>query len=191
VSLPLAAWMLSACAPMPEYRPPNYHEPHAVVKVRLEYHAWLGPELEQSVAVDGQDVREIPPPAQHGSHVATRQVFVKPGSTTWTIQTTFFHNDVSSHAETYETTQSAPCGSTTCVQSQPHTRQVNRVDRVDDATCTQGVKWLASAGEAYTLQYDFLADGKCSLHCYRQANQRGGAATNLPCQDAADKSTKR
>src|SRR5512136_1127509 len=51
----LAAWMLSACVPVPEYRPPNYNEPHAVVKVRLTYHAWSGPEIEQLVTVDGHD----------------------------------------------------------------------------------------------------------------------------------------
>jgi hypothetical protein len=184
----LAAWGLSAC--VPDYRPPNYSEPHALVKVSLAYHAWPGLELEQLVSVDGHDIRDIPLPAQRGARVATRQVLVRPGSVVWTIQTTFFHNDVTSHAETYESKEDVPCGSTTCMQSTPHTRQVNRVDRVDDATCTQSTKLLGVAGETYTLEYEYLANQRCSLHCYHQIHQRGGAPTKAPCVDTAEPSSK-
>ena len=190
-SFTLAAWMLLACVPVPEYRPPNYNDLHALVKVRLVYHAWSGPELEQLVTIDGHDIREIPLPAQHGVGVATRSVLVRPGSAAWTIQTTFFHNDVTSHAETYETTESGLCGSTTCTQSTPHARLVNHVEREDDATCTQGMKLLAAAGETYILEYEYLANQQCSLHCYRQVHQHGGVLTNAPCASPMDTSDKR
>ena len=184
------AWALSACAPLSEYRPPNNNEPHALVKVRLEYHAWPGPELEQLVSVDGNAVREIPLPAQQGARVATRQVLVRPGSAAWTIQTTFFHNDVTTHAETFGTMEASPCGNTTCMQSTPHAQAVNKVERVDDATCTQGMKLAAAAGETYILDYEFSAAQQCSLHCSRQVHKRGGV-TNAPCAGPADTSSKR
>jgi hypothetical protein len=183
----LAAWMLSAC--VPDYRPPNYNEPHALVKVRLAYRAWSGPELEQLVTVDGHDIRDIPLPVQHGGGVATRSVLVRPGSTGWTIQTTFFHNDVTTHAETFDNTEAAPCGSTTCMQSTVQARSVNKVERVDDATCTQGLTLLASAGETYILEYEYLANQQCNLHCYQQVHQRKGVLTNVPCADPAGTST--
>jgi hypothetical protein len=187
----LAAGWLAACAPLSEYRPPNTNEPHALVKVRIEYHAWSGPELEQLVTVDGHDVREIPPPAQKGARVATRQVLVRPGSVALTIQTTFFHNDVTTHAETFGTMEASPCGSSTCMQSTPRAQAVNKIERVDDATCTQGMKLLAAAGESYLLEYEYSADQKCSLHCYRQVQKRGGALTNAPCAGPADTSSQR
>ena len=62
----LVAWMLLGCVPVLEYRPPNHNELHALVKVRLVYRAWSGPELEQLVTIDGHDIREIPLPVQHG-----------------------------------------------------------------------------------------------------------------------------
>ena len=183
--------MLLGCVPVPEYRPPNHNELHALVKVRLVYRAWSGPELEQLVTIDGQDIHEIPSPVQQGVGVATRSVLVRPGAAAWTIQTTFFHNDVTSHAETYETTQSGYCGSTACVQSTPHARLVNHVEREDDATCTQGMKLLAVAGETYVLEYEFVAHQQCSLRCFRQIHQRGGALTNVPCASPTDNSDKR
>jgi hypothetical protein len=190
-SLLLVAWALSACVPASEYRPPNYNEPHALVKVRLEYHAWSGLELDQLVTVDGHDVREIPPPAQKGARVAIRQVLVRPGSAAWTIQTTFFHNDVTTHAETFGTLEASPCGSSTCMQSTPRAQAVNKVERVDDATCTQGMKLLAAAGESYLLEYEYSADQKCNMHCSRQVQKRGGGVTNAPCAGPADTSSKR
>lgn len=185
------AWILLGCVPVPEYRPPTHNELHALVKVRLVYRAWSGPELEQLVTIDGHDIREIPLPVQQGVGVATRSVLVRPGSAAWTIQTTFFHNDVTSHAETYETTESGFCGSTACVQSTPHARLVNHVEREDDATCTQGMKLLAVAGETYILEYEFFANQQCSLRCYRQVYQRGGSLTNVPCASSTDNSHKR
>ena len=185
----LAAWTLSSCAPT-EYRPPSLKDAHALVTVRLAYHAWSGTELEQLVTIDGNDIRDFPPPAPREGAVATRTIPVQPGHRNWMIQTTFFHNNVSTHAETYETTEFAPCGASDCPQIRPHTRLVNKVDRVDDASCSQGLKLTASAGETYLLEYDYTANQQCSLRCYRQVHARGGATTNAPCSEPAASATK-
>jgi hypothetical protein len=176
--------LLSGCAH--EYQPPKPGEPHATLKVRLSYHAWPGPSLEQTVAVDGDDLRGFPAPAPAGvGGVATHALLVRPGTIGCTVTATFFHNDVTSHAETYETSQTAPCGSSTCTQVTPHTRLVNHVDRVDDATCTQGLRFRAESSESYLLEYDFLADQRCALKCYRQARHAKGAQASVPCDDSA------
>jgi hypothetical protein len=191
--LPLAtclvtAWLLPGCAH--EYRPPKAGEPHALVKLRLAYHAWSSALLEQSVTVDGDPVRGIPPPAERGDRSVSHSLVVKPGPAVWAVQATFFHNDVTTHAETYDTTESAPCGSSTCTQIRPHTRLVNHLDRVDDASCRQDTKLVASAGETYVLEFDYQADQQCTLRCHRQAQKGKGAPTNLPCVGAAGSSAK-
>jgi len=183
-----ACWLLPACAltrPPPDYQAPAQSEPHALVRLRLAYHDWPGPELEQVVDIDGRALRDIPQPARRGDGVATRTALVRPGPVAWTIQTTFFHNDVSSHAETYDTTEPAPCGTTTCMQTRPHTRLVNKVDRVNDAGCSQGTRFQAKAGETYHLQYDFSADQKCTLVCSRQVHQGKGPSATAPCETTA------
>jgi hypothetical protein len=194
LTLPFACWLLPACAltkPPPDYQGPAKGEPHAIVKVRLAYHDWPGPELEQLVDIDGRALRGIPAPARGGDEIATRVALVRPGPVAWTIQTTFFHNDVTSHAETYDTTEPAPCGTTTCMQIRPHTRLVNKVDRVNDAACSQGTRFRAKAGETYVLQYDYLADQKCTLACYRQVHAAKGAPGKVPCETATGVAGKR
>jgi hypothetical protein len=171
------AW-LAAC--VHEYRPPSPREPHAVVTLRLGYHAWPGTELEQLVDLDGQRLRDLPAPTRAGDTV-TRPVRARPGTRGWTVQATFFHNNVTSHAETYDTTESAPCGATTCTQIVPRTRLVNQVDRVDDASCSQALRFAAAAGESYVLEYHYLADGRCTLQCFHQLRARGGGSTKAPC----------
>jgi hypothetical protein len=180
--LSLVAWLVSACAN--DYRAPSHSEPHALVKLRLAYHAWLGPLLEQVVTIDGDDVRDIPSPApERNGGAVNRPILVRPGNIGCTVRATFFHNDVTTHAESYETSEPAPCGATTCMQSQPHTRLVNQFDRVDDASCTQGLRFPAKTGESYVLEFDFLADRQCTLKCYRQAHEKKGVS--VPCAGTA------
>ena len=163
-----------------DYRPPAPREPHALVTVRLAYRTWPSAQLEQVVDIDGQRLRDLPAPLRPGG-TATRQVSIRPGATAFAVQAIFFHNDVTSHAETYDTTEQAPCGSTTCAQIVPHTRLVNKVDRVDDAACAQALKFQAAAGESYLLEYDYLADRRCTLKCFHVARARGGGASKKPC----------
>jgi hypothetical protein len=186
---PVVACLLPACAH--DYRPPKPGEPHALVKLHLAYHAWPSTLLEQVVTIDGDPVRDVPSPTQEGKRRTTCSVRVRPGPAVWAIQATFFHNEVTSRAETYETTESAPCGSSTCTQIRPHTRLVNHVDRVNDATCRQDTKLVATAGETYILEYDYRSDRSCSLVCRRQNRHRQGVSSTSPCVGPADTSAKR
>jgi hypothetical protein len=178
----MAAGALSAC--VHPYRPPLLGEPHALVTLRLSY-PWSDRELEQSADIDGQSLPDLPAPTRQRIATTTRPV--RPGPATWVVRAAFFHNNVTSHAETYDTTEPAPCGSSTCMQTRPRTRLVNRVERVDDATCSQALKVVTKAGESYLLEYDYVENGRCSLRCF-QVRPRGGGATKTPCGGQNDTS---
>lgn len=168
---------------VPQYRAPALSEPHAVVKVRLAYHSWPGPQVEQSTLVDGHAVQDLPAPPHGGQGVLTRAVLVRPGTTTWTIKTAFFHTNTVTRTESYTTTQSYPCGKSMCSRSTPHTRTVSQVVRVNDAVCETGMRQSTLEGGTYILQYDFFADERCQLHCFEQV-PRAGAMGNVPCREA-------
>ena len=178
----LLAGGIAGC--VPQYRPPTLSEPHAVVKVRVAYHDWPGPQVEQMTLVDGHAVQDLPAPPQGGEGVVTRAVLVRPGATAWTIKTAFFHTNTVTRTETYNTTQSYPCGRSTCSRSTPHTRTVNQVVRVNDAVCETGMRQSTSVGAMYILQYDFFADQRCQLHCFEQVPQADGSVGNVPCREA-------
>jgi hypothetical protein len=174
-----AAALLPLLACVREYRPPALAQPQAVVKVRLTYPTLPAAELEQLIMVDGDAVRDAAPPVPATKAVSSKPIPIRPGTVRVTVQATYFHNRVTTHAETYETTQEAPCGGSTCVQTVPHTRAVNHVERIDDATCVQAVKLDAKAGESYLLEYDFEADQRCTLRCFRQ-----GRGAKVACDEA-------
>lgn len=178
----LLACGLSSC--IPEYRPPSLTEPHALVKFRLAYHAWSGPQLEQVVLIDRHGVREIPAPVQGGEGVVTRPVLVRPGPAPWTVRTAFFHTYTTTRIESYTTSQSYSCGKSMCSRSVPHTRTVSETVRVNDAVCERSIRHLVVQNGVYILQYDFFANQRCSLHCFRQVEQPDGTLANVPCEVA-------
>ena len=171
---------LSSC--IPEYRPPALSDPHAVVKLRLAYHAWSGPQLEQVVLLERYGVKEIPAPVQNGEGVVTRPVLVRPGLVPWTVRTAFFHTNTTTAIESYTTSESYSCGKSMCSRSVPHTRTVTRTVRVNDAVCERAIRHAAVQDGIYVLQYDFFADQRCSLHCFRQLQQPDGTLGNVPCE---------
>ena len=180
--LVLVASGLASC--VPEYRPPLLSEPHAVVKVRLAYHDWSGPQLEQVVLLGKYGVKDIPVPVHGGEGVVTRPVLVRPGPVYWTVRTAFFHTYMTTRIESYTTSESYSCGTGMCSRSVPHTRVVNQMVRVNDAVCEQVIHHLAVQNGIYILQYDFFADQRCSLHCLRQVQQSDGTMGNAICESA-------
>lgn len=178
--LALVGCTLASC--IPEYRPPLLSEPHAVVKFRLAYHDWSGPKLEQVVLIGKNGVKEIPAPVQGGAGVVSRPVLVRPGPVPWTVRTAFFHTYTTTRTESYTTSESYPCGKSYCSRSVPHTRSVTQTVRVNDAVCERGVRHLAVQNGIYILQYDFFANQRCSLHCFRQVEQPDGSLGNVACE---------
>jgi hypothetical protein len=178
-TLAVAILALPTCAAT-VYQPPRPDEPHAAVELRLAYQTWSGAALEQRLSIDGNEVRELPAPAPRAGAVATRTLRVRPGASAWSIQVAFFHDNVTTHAEPYETVENAPCGASDCPQIKPHTRLVNHVERVDDAGCAQGLRLLARAGEKYVLEFTYAADRQCTLACHREGHGHR-VLTKEPC----------
>jgi hypothetical protein len=178
----LVALLFVGCRP--EYREPRFDEPHALVKVRLAYHAWPGPQLDQDVSIDRRSVLTIPVPVVNGSGVVTRPVMVSPGVAPWFFRSAFFHTFVVTRTETYMTTDSYPCGTAMCSTSTPQTRMVTDVVRVNDGTCETGMGLMVRPSESYIVQYDFFGDRRCSLHCYREITLPDGAPGTAPCEFA-------
>jgi hypothetical protein len=161
--LALVACGLSSC--VPEYRPPSLSEPHAVVKVRLAYHDWSGPQIEQVVMLGEYGVKDFPVPVQGGAGVVIRPVLVRPGPAFWTVRTSFFHS--------YTTTRT---------ESRGHV--VNQTVWVNDAVCELAIRHLAIPNGLYILQYDYFANQRCSLHCLQQVQQPDGTLGHVPCKPA-------
>ena len=175
----LLVLLLGGC--VPEYRQPDLEQPHAVAKLRLAYHAWPGPMLEQTVMVDGSLVK-VPLPVQGHAGAVTRTLRLRPGALWWSIRAAFFHNDVSTHAETHTPAENHPCDDIACTEPAPQVHNVNTVDRVNDVVCEAGMKQQVVAGATYVVQFDFSAERRCTLQCFRQVSRPGGKVASAPCK---------
>jgi hypothetical protein len=165
---------------------PSLAEPHAMVKVRLAYHARPGPMLSQLVLINGEDTG-IPAPPDLGSGEITRAIPVRPIATRWDLHAEFFHTITVAQTQTTYTTESYPCGrignsTSYCTRSIPHTRTVWVTQHVRDAYCEQAAGQAPQVGAVYLLQYDFFAHGHCTLACFRQLPQADGSFLNAPCE---------
>jgi hypothetical protein len=167
------------------YRPyvlPTENEPHALVKVRVVYHASPGPQLSQLVLINNERI-ELPSPPRLPGEI-TRAVPVRPMATRWDVRTEFFHTVSVPQIQTYTTTSSYPCGRSTCTRSQTHTRTVYVHHRIIDAACAQAAGQGPVVGGIYLLNYDFYASGHCTLMCMRQWQQPDGSFRQTPCEPA-------
>lgn len=155
------------------YEEPSPTDPHAVVKVRLVYHDWPGPQLRETVRLNEFDIM-LPQDENRRTSPVTHPVRIRPEVADWHIASAFYH--------TYTTTQlqtsTYSCGQTTCSRTTP----VTVTHTVPDGSCEQRATFAPAAGEIYLLQYDFLAPEQCTLLCMRQVPLREGQFTNEPCR---------
>ena len=164
---------------------PAPHEPHAMVKVRVAYHARPGPSLRQLVLINGEAV-DIPTPPTGPPGEITRAIPVRPQATRWDVRSTFFHTITVPQTRVETRTESYPCGSgrtpRTCTRSVTHTRTVMVTHTITDASCAQAAGQGPQVEGVYLLQYDFYAHGRCSLVCFRQLPNPDGTFQNTPCE---------
>lgn len=81
---------------VPQYRPPTLSEPHAVVKVRVAYHSWPGPQVDQVTLVDGHAVQDLPAPlCETGMRQSTREGGTHILQYDFLSQTPYFHTALS------------------------------------------------------------------------------------------------
>ena len=167
---------LGACHP--QYRPPALNEPHAMMKVRIAYHAADGPNLRQLVLINNH-VADVPLPPSLPGDIA-RAVPVSPVATTVELRSIFFHTAITQQM----VTESYSCGTGTAMRT--CTRSVWRTVPVEivHAACSRTLSTTPQAGAIYLLQYDYLGPDACTLACFREDPQPDGSFRHTPCEPA-------
>lgn len=169
------------------YAEPRMDEPHALVRVRVVRHRWAGPQLDETVRLNGFGIAL----GRAGPEPSIRAMRVRPEPALWRFSTAFFHTVQVMRIETYQ--ESYSCGSytssgygghtttqtRTCYR--PRTRQVWTTQRIDDATCASIVAHTPLAGGAYLVQFDFYGHGQCQAQCFRQVSLPYGEFRLVPC----------
>jgi hypothetical protein len=186
-----AALALGACVP---YYPPARGEPHALVKVRVAYHAQYQGDLQHAVYVNGQAVAVPLPPASVQTPYTTA-LRVRPGPVRWKFVSAFQHKST----RTVQLTQMGgpiscqlPAGSPggdnplhgplpgACTPYLPYPAPPT-TEFVTDASCEAKAEHAVRPNEIYLVQYDFYGDGQCRARCYIQVEAADGQFRLTPC----------
>jgi hypothetical protein len=158
-------------------------QPHAVVKIRVNHHATPGPSRAASLRLN-QELLPLPEQADL-KEAATNFARIRPERAVFQLSTEFYHT--TSRTETYYSTESYACGTTSgpysstryCSRSVTKYRTVT--DRVSDAHCKRTVAFTPQIGTLYLMQYDFYGQDECSLKCFIQTPEEGGEFSLSPC----------
>jgi hypothetical protein len=180
-----------ACGP-PRFVEPKASDPHAVVKIRVVYHARPGPSLRETITLDTFQVAQGSAERQI-EYPFTRALRVPPRPTRWGVNATFYHSE--SRQVQVQVAERYACGTyqsgsgpyaTTITNYCTRYRTETRTQSVpvDDAVCNESLNQVVRAGAAYLVQYDFYDEGKCTLTCSEQTNVGGNVALS-PCAEPA------
>ncbi|HEX2679294.1 MAG TPA: hypothetical protein VHM19_21735, partial [Polyangiales bacterium] len=166
--------MLGGC--VARFEQPRLDEPHAVVKLRINYHSFPNTTLHESIQLNRTEV-DVTPRGGRGSldTPLTTAVRVRPEPALWHAYSTFSH--VVSHVEhrSRQITEQYPCGTQTigsitstryCTRYRTEWYDVTVNDTIVDAACEATAQHLPKVGATYLLQYDFYEHRRCSLKCY-------------------------
>ncbi|MET0794144.1 MAG: hypothetical protein ABW061_21660 [Polyangiaceae bacterium] len=194
--------MLGAC--IPEYHPPTLSEPHATIKIRRTYDTQAGVALHELLLVDGHSALRSQVPARLASAPRIDASLVHPKPATFTMLSSFFHQEMRQVSETYyeqesySDYESYDCSSgygssavhrscsrsVTRYRSIPRQRTVSKLVDVTDAECRATNRFTPAVGRVYLLQYSFQEHAACSLSCFEQVPNSDGTFTNAPCPPA-------
>jgi hypothetical protein len=177
----LPAFALVGC--VRGYNPPDIHDPHADVEIRIVHHSSPAPLFEEQTLIDGEAVSF----AEEGGGTARTTVRVRPQPTAYDFVTNFYHYETRVVPQTYYETERYACGyhprsgTQWCTRSVPRTRMVNVTTRVDDASCTTRMDQTPLAGAVYLVQYEFMANGVCRATCQRLLSGADGSLLATAC----------
>jgi hypothetical protein len=195
-----AAAMLVLCLAagcVPQYHPPSYDQPHAILKFRRTYVYSAGESLAERLLVEDQQAYAHTSPSGTARAPHTDVVLVHPAAARVVATSKFVHDETQSEQETfwaevpYTTTETYDCGTfdspQTCVRtvtenrSELQSRTVYRTVEVTDAACASELTIRPADRDIYLLELDFQAPGVCRLSCFQQLAQPGGTFTMRPC----------
>lgn len=187
--LPLIGALAVACGP-PRYEPPELHQPHATVVVRVIHHTLSGRDLAHTTLLNGFGIDIGERPGVVRGAPITRTVRVRPESTRWRFRSHFSHTE--QRMETVYETERYSCGTQTtgygassrtttryCTRQVP--RQRMRTVRVTDGVCEAETTHTPRIDRRYVIQFDYHANGQCRARCFQQTPQAGGDFRLTPC----------
>lgn len=178
----LVACVASGC--VRGYSPPDIHEPHADVEIRIVHHGSPAPYFEEQALIDGEAISF----AESGDGTSRTTVRVRPRPTAYDFTTNFYHFETRMVQQTYYDTERYACGydrrrggTQYCTRSVPRTRMVPVQTRIDDASCTTRLDQMPLAGAVYLVQYEFMANDACRATCQRLLSDASGALVATAC----------
>ena len=191
--------LLAAC--IPEYHPPTFAEPHAVVKIRRTYDTSAGTALRELLLVDDHRAFAAQVPARLALAPRIDSSLVHPTPATFAMTSSFSHQEMRTVQEAYYVQEpytqyeSYDCSSgygtnavhrscsrtATHYRSVTHHRWVTKMVDVVDAECRAGHRFAPAVNRVYLLQYSFQEHGACSLSCFEQVPNSDGTFRNLTC----------
>jgi len=182
---------------VPQYRPPTYDQPHAILKFRRSYAYAAGVSLSDQLSVDGHAAYGQTVPTASAQVPRTDAVLVHPRPARLSATSAFFHYENRMVQESYtvqvpySTSESYGCGMSgsyrTCTRfvtryrSETRYRTVTRAVRVTDAECTAQRSILPMDRGMYLLEFNFQAPGVCRLSCFEQRALPDGSFENRAC----------
>jgi hypothetical protein len=188
---------LSGVASRSRFVPPPSSQPHAILKIRLNFHSSAGPRLDQSVFINGGLLRfaEI---ANVEDVIHTYTVRIPLDRLVLDVSSRFFHTESYRARQAYweqvpyQSRESYGCGSfdwrKTCYRTVTRYRSVTRYHTVtryravDDAHCQRALALVPEQGASYVLDYDFYEDQRCSLRCSQRVTEGPpGTFRSVPC----------
>jgi hypothetical protein len=180
---------MAAAGCVPTYRMPSLAQPHASLSVRFVFHSHPGPVRGETVLINGERVERHATPLAN-DQATVREIPVLPAPTRLSVMASFSHQDTTMLPTNTSTIQMVPCGTTQvgdatmpmfCPQFVPDTTLMPVTTSTVDAACSQELPLQPQIGAVYLLQYDFAADGSCTLSCARQWPQPDGSFRSAPC----------
>ena len=165
------------------------NEPHATVKIRLNYHSPPQTNLEEVIAVAEHRLR-VPPAVNRGSRRdGTVHHRIRPGVSAWSIRPSFTHSVQHQVREQYQEreacgTERVGYGATARTQTRycnrTRYRTVFRTRTVVDGACDTRFLLDARAGSTYVVQFDYFGHHSCAVRPFIERVGTGGQLELFP-----------
>lgn len=171
------------------YTMPAANEPHAIVKLRISYHARAGTSLQQALMINGEAI-DIPLGSGDLDTTTTHALRVREEPTQWAVSSMYYHVEMRTRLVTEYRTETYSCTSgfgasqrtSTCRRQVPYQVMRTVPTQVPDMTCGARAPQMPRNGHVYVLQYDFFGESQCALRCYEQVRDSVGGFSMAQCE---------
>lgn len=180
---------LVAPACVSHYTMPAANEPHAIVKLRISYHARAGTALQHGLMINGEAI-DIPQGSGDLDSTSTHALRVREEPTQWAVSSMYYHMEMQTRMVTEYRTERYSCTSgygasqrtSSCTRQVPYQVMRTVATQVPDMSCVARAPQMPRNGHVYVLQYDFFGESQCALRCYEQVRDAVGGFSMAQCE---------